>query len=33
MLMDEIEKNIIKNSKTKQIPIKRMRIKFDIKIK
>jgi hypothetical protein len=31
--MDEIEKNIIKNSKTKQTPIKRVRIKFEVKIK
>jgi hypothetical protein len=31
--MDEIEKNIIKNSKTKQTSIKRVRIKFEVKIK
>jgi len=33
MLIDEIEKKIIKKSKTKQVTIKRIRIKFDVKIK
>jgi hypothetical protein len=33
MLIDEIEKKSLKKSKTKQITIKRMRIKFDVKIK